>query len=73
MLRNINETVGRELEHYPRGARGSAQNLFRAIYQMVRASSLGSKEPWSGSGAECAARATTIIRQAHPGFTPHTM
>lgn len=25
MLRKINETVGRELEHYPRGARGSAQ------------------------------------------------
>ena len=73
MLKKIDETVSRELVRYPRGSRRSAQNLFRAIYQMVRAASLGRKEPWSGSAAECAAWAAAIVRRHHPGFTPQTI
>jgi hypothetical protein len=73
MLDEINGTVKRELVRYPRGSRGSAQNLFRAVYQMVRTSSLGRKEPWSGSPAECAALAAAIICEHHPGFTPSTI
>ena len=64
--------VGRELVRYPRGPRGSVQNIFRAVYQMVRTSSLGQKEPWSGSADDCAAWATMIVRQGHPGFAPLT-
>lgn len=70
VLDRINETVGRELVRYPRGPRGSVQNIFRAVYQMVRTSSLGHKEPWSGSADDCAAWATIIVRQGHPGFAP---
>jgi hypothetical protein len=70
MLATINSTVGYELTRYPRATRGSAQNLFRAAYQMLRASSLGRKEPWSGSASNCAMQATMIVGQNHPGFVP---
>jgi hypothetical protein len=73
MLTTINGTVGHELACYPRAARGSAQNLFRAVYQMLRASSLGSKEPWSESASDCAMQATMIVRQNHPGFVPDSI
>jgi hypothetical protein len=43
MIATINSTVGYELTCSPRATRGSAQNLFRAAYQMLRASSLGPK------------------------------
>lgn len=72
VLDRINETVRRELVRYPRGPRGSVQNIFRAVYQMVRTSSLGQKEPWSGSADDCAASATMIVRQGHPTFAPLT-
>ncbi|HEX4838672.1 MAG TPA: hypothetical protein VFV03_09145 [Solirubrobacteraceae bacterium] len=72
MLDTINQTVGQELALYPRGPRASAQNIFRAVYQMMRASSLGQKEPWSGSSDDCAAWATRIVRETHPGFVPQT-
>lgn len=72
MLAEINETVSRELARYPRSTRGSAQNLFRAVYQMERTSSLGRKELRTGSAAECAARAAAFVRVRHPGFTPET-
>jgi len=70
MLAWINRTVARELTCYPREARKSAQNIFRAVYQTLRASSLGQKEPWSGSAEDCAMQATTTMRQTHPGFVP---
>jgi hypothetical protein len=70
VLDRINKTVGRELVRYPRGPRGSAQNIFRAVYQMVRASSLGQRDSWSGSADACAAWAAMIVRQSHPGFAP---
>jgi len=70
MLERINKTIGSELAHFPRGARGSAQNIFRAIYQMTRASSLGRKDPWSGSASECEEAAVGIVRRTHPGFVP---
>jgi hypothetical protein len=70
MLATINSTVARELARYPRDARGSAQNLFRAVYQMLRTSSLGRNEAWTGSASDCAAQATMIVRQSHPGFDP---
>jgi hypothetical protein len=70
MLPKINRVVGIELRRYPRGKRGSAQNVFRAVYQMVRASSLGHKEPWSGSASECEALATILVRETHPHFVP---
>jgi hypothetical protein len=73
VLKKINETVSRELVRYPRGPRGSAQNLFRAVYQNARTSSLGRKESWSLSATECAAWATAFIRQHHPGFSPQTI
>jgi len=70
MLAMINSTVSDELASYPRGVCGSAQNLFRAVYQMLRASSLGRKKPWSGSASDCAFQAVTIVREDHPGFVP---
>ena len=70
MLGRINRTVARELTHYPRGERKSAQNVFRAVYQMLRASSLGQKEPWSGSAKDCAMQAIAIARETHPEFVP---
>jgi hypothetical protein len=70
ILATINSAVGYELTRYPRATRGSAQNLFRAAYQMLRASSLGRKEPWSGSASDCAMQATMIVRQNHPEFVP---
>jgi hypothetical protein len=70
MLAEINRVVGLELRRYPHGGRGSAQNVFRAVYQMLRASSLGHKESWSGSAGECGALATVIVRETHPRFVP---
>jgi hypothetical protein len=70
MLARINRAVGFELCRYPRGGRGSAQNVFRAAYQMLRASSLGRKESWSGSAEECEALATTTVRETRPRFVP---
>jgi hypothetical protein len=70
MLEQINRTVKNELVHFPRSSRGSAQNIFRAIYQMTRASSLGRKYAWSGSASECEEAAVKIVRQTHPTFGP---
>lgn len=70
MLEQINMTIDGELAHFPRSSRGSAQNIFRAVYQMTRASSLGRKDPWSGSASECEEVAVRIVRQTHPTFVP---
>jgi hypothetical protein len=70
MLEQINTTIENELMRFPRGSRGSAQNIFRAIYQMTRASSLGRKDLWSGSASECEEAAVGIVRRTHPGFVP---
>lgn len=70
MLEWINRTVDRELVCYPRGPRKSAQNIFRAAYQMLRTASLGQKDPWSGSAEDCAMHAVAIVREAHPDFAP---
>lgn len=70
MLKRINDIVGGELARYPHSARGSAQNIFRAVYQMTRASSLGRKDQWSGSASECEEIATRIVRRTHPTFVP---
>lgn len=70
MLEQINRTIKNELVHFPRGPRGSAQNIFRAIYQMTRASSLGRKRAWSGTTAECEEAAVRLVRQTYPTFVP---
>lgn len=73
MLEDVNATVARELARYPRGAHGSGQNLFRAVYQMERAASLGRKQLGSMSAAEVVERAVSQVRQEHPGFVPETV
>jgi hypothetical protein len=70
VLEQINRTIENELAHFPHGSSGSAQNIFRAIYQMTRASSLGRTDPWSGSASECEEAAVRIVRQTHPTFVP---
>ncbi len=68
-LIEINAVVASELWLFPRGARGSGENLFRSVYQMVRANSLGRKAERTGAGA-CLRSAVEIVLQYEPQLEP---
>ena len=57
-----------ELEHYPRGKRASAQNLFRSVYQMARMNSMGKKAEIPNSASAVREFALGLVRKWHPGF-----
>lgn len=48
----MSETVQAELAMFDRGIRGSAQRLFRAVYQMRRMNSLGSSPERPGETSD---------------------
>lgn len=64
----INAWVGAELRLIPRG--GLPQNIFRAVYQNLRAHSLGRKAARGMSAAEVRRWAAAIVREEFPGFQP---
>jgi hypothetical protein len=64
------ETVHRELDHFPRGSRGSPQNYFRAIFWAVRAHGLGRRATIPPTFDAALGLATRLIRQHFPDFVP---
>lgn len=64
----IQEIAAREIRRVPRGVRGSSQNLFRAVLQMVRVSHLSRNRgaPWERSFDA----ALQMFRKDEPGFEP---
>ena len=69
-LRQMNSQVRAELARYPRGRRASAQNVYRAIYQMLRMHSLGAKSTIPDSAAVVCQFALRLASQEFPGFVP---
>lgn len=65
---SINEIVTAELRRYPRG--NLAQNIFRAVYQNLRAHSLGRNSTESMSPRKVRRRATELVRSHFPDFEP---
>ena len=57
-----------ELEHYPRGKKASAQNLFRSVYQMARMNSMGTKAELPDSASAVRDFALELVRKWYPGF-----
>lgn len=68
-MREMREIVKKELEHIPRGARGSPQNELRALYWIVRMNSLG-KRPKFKTKEECLKYAIKRIKENYPNFVP---
>jgi len=68
-IREMREIVKKELEHIPRGVKGSPQNELRAIYWIVRMNSLG-KRPRFRTREECLQYAIKRIRKNYPNFVP---
>jgi Mn-dependent DtxR family transcriptional regulator len=65
----IEKIVGPELEHIPRGARGSSQNMLRMLYNMLRRHSLTiSATPQTKE--EVLREAVNAVREEDPDFTP---
>lgn len=65
----MNAVVGKELRQIPRGPRGSAQRMYRSVYNNYRLNSLGAHpEVHSTEDAHDAAR--RIVRQTYPKFEP---
>jgi hypothetical protein len=57
-----------ELGYYPRGNRGSAQNVFRSVYQMARMNSMGRKAELPNSATAVREFALGLVRKLFPGF-----
>jgi hypothetical protein len=66
----MNVVVAEELAGIPRGAPGSAQNLYRMDYQLWRMNSLGRKPEIPRSSAAAHRAALASVRRTHPDFTP---
>ena len=64
----IETTVSAELEHIPRGARGSSQNMLRMLYNMLRRHSLATGIPQTKE--EVLRAAVNAVREEDPEFTP---
>lgn len=64
----LNKRLAEELEHIPRGHRGSPQNLLRAAYNMVRRHDL-SVDPAISQGASLK-KALEEIGKTAPDFMP---
>jgi len=69
-LREMNFVVTRELLRWPRGPRGSAQNVFRFAYSAYRLNSLGRRPVIACSTAAAVEAALRSVRKDVPGFTP---
>lgn len=67
-MRSINEIVAAELGMYPKG--GLAQNIFRAVYQNLRAHSLGRKGAEVMTADTVRHRAIDLVRIHFPDFKP---
>jgi ATP-dependent DNA helicase RecG len=65
----IEQIIGSELEHIPRGAHGSSQNMLRMLYNMLRRHSLTiSAIPQTKE--EVLREAVNAVREEDPDFTP---
>lgn len=65
----IEKIVGPELEHIPRGSRGSSQNMLRMLYNMLRRHNLAL--PGTPQTKEAVLReAINAVREEDPDFTP---
>jgi hypothetical protein len=69
-LREMNAVVAGELLAFPRGPRGSAQNMFRMTYALYRMNSLGKKPEIPRSASAARLNALRITRGYHPRFEP---
>jgi hypothetical protein len=65
---DVNDKVNAELELIPRG--GLSQNMFRGLYQMIRANALGANAEARLSARQAVDRATAMIRADDPSFAP---
>ena len=70
MLRAMIAIVTGELKQWPRGPRGSAQNLFRLAFWAYRMNSLGRHAAISCSAAAAADAALSMVHKDFPGFQP---
>lgn len=61
--------VREELEVYPRGVRGSAENTFRMIYTSMRLNSLGKRPNYPNSPEKVKKVAIALVQWSFPGFT----
>lgn len=68
-VEKMRERVKKELEHIPRGVKGSSQNLLRSAYWMKRMNSLG-KDPKYKSKEEVLKASINTIKRRSPSFTP---
>ena len=65
----IETRVSAELEHIPRGARGSSQNMLRILYNMLKRHSL-TLSAIPQTKEEVLREAVNAVREEDPDFTP---
>lgn len=65
---SIYDRIEKELEMIPKGEKGSAQNIFRSIYEMVRETNL--KDNLTQTRAESFKQALEQMHQNYPDFKP---
>ena len=66
-LTEINSQVEKDLEHIPKWAKGSAQNMFRQRYTVLRQHDLAKT---SKTKNETFREALDSIKKEHPDFVP---
>lgn len=66
----MNAIVAQELVAYPRGPRGSHQNVFRSVYQNLRMNSLGAHPEVRGGPGAVEREALRIVQNHFPNFAP---
>jgi hypothetical protein len=68
----MNAVVAEELQHYPRGPGGEAENVFRAVYQNLRMNSLGGRPAVPNSAEAVRHAAIRLIREmgVRPAYDP---
>jgi len=66
-LTEINSQVKEDLEHIPRGVKGSAQNLLRLYYSDLRKHDLAKT---SKTKNETLKQAVDSVKKDHPDFFP---
>jgi hypothetical protein len=64
----LNEIISEELEHIVKDVKGSDQNAFRMIYNMIRRRDLG-RDP-ATPRTESLGRAIQAIQESSPRFVP---
>jgi hypothetical protein len=69
-MSTIHALVKAELERYPRGARGSSQNLFRAAYAAFRLNGLVRRPQITDSALAALDSAVAAVRRIDSGFVP---